>query len=75
VERAASDSQTAEAGVEFLSQLSRDCGVPQRLSDLNIPRDSIPEMAKSAMLVQRLLKNNLRPVTEADAIHIYEAAF
>jgi len=66
---------TAERGVEFLSKLSRDCGVPQRLSDLKIPRPAIPEMAKAAMQVQRLLKNNLRPVTEADAVKIYESSF
>lgn len=75
VERRESDLQTAEAGVEFLSQLSRDCGVPQKLSDFNIPHDNIPAMAKSAMQVQRLLKNNLRLLTESDAIDIYEAAF
>ncbi len=75
VARRESDLATAETGVGFLSQLSRDCGVPQRLSDLNIPRDEIPAMAKSAMQVQRLLKNNLRIVTEADAVDIYEAAF
>ena len=66
---------TAEHGVEFLSRLSRDCGVPQKLSALNIPRTAIPDMAKSAMTVQRLLKNNLRPLTEADAAQIYTAAF
>ena len=66
---------TAEHGVEFLSQLSRDCGVPQKLSDLKIPRSAIPEMAKSALTVQRLLKNNLRPLTEADAAQIYMAAY
>jgi alcohol dehydrogenase class IV len=32
-------------------------------------------MAKSAMQVTRLLKNNLRTVTESDAVAIYEAAF
>ena len=74
VKRAASDLQTAEAGVELLSQLSRDCGVPQTLSQLNIPPGAIPSMAKSALLVQRLLKNNLRHVTEAEAIGIYEEA-
>jgi alcohol dehydrogenase class IV len=66
---------TAERGVEFLSKLSRDCGVPQRLSDLKIPRPAIPEMAWAAMQVQRLLKNNLRPVTEMDAVKIYESSF
>jgi alcohol dehydrogenase class IV len=73
--RTGSELETAELGVEFLTQLSRDCGVPQKLSDLGIPRSAIPGMAKSALTVQRLLKNNLRPVTEADAEKIYEAAF
>ena len=66
---------TAEHGVEFLSKLSRDCGVPQTLSELAIPRDVIPWLAGSAMKVTRLLKNNLRPLTEADAVQIYEQAF
>jgi alcohol dehydrogenase class IV len=66
---------TAELGVEFLSQLSRDCGVPQKLSALGIPRDAMPWLASSAMKVTRLLKNNLRPLTEAEAMQIYEAAF
>ena len=75
VARNGSALTTAEHGVEFLSKLSRDCGVPQTLSALNIPRAAIPEMAKAAMQVQRLLKNNLRVVTEADAVKIYEASF
>jgi len=66
---------TAEHGVEFLSRLSRDCGVPQKLSELKIPRDAIPSLAQSAMQVTRLLKNNLRPLTEADAAKIYAAAY
>lgn len=75
VARNGSALTTAEHGVEFLSKLSRDCGVPQKLSALNIPRAAIPEMAKAALTVQRLLKNNLRPVTEADAVQIYTAAY
>lgn len=75
VVRNGSNESTAEHGLEFLTKLSKSCGVPQRLSDLDIPRDAIPAMAKSAMQVQRLLKNNLRPVTESDAVEIYEASF
>lgn len=75
VARNGSDLGTAEKGVEFLAELSRACGVPQRLSDLKIPRDAIPAMSSAAMQAQRLLKNNLRPVTEADAARIYEAAY
>jgi alcohol dehydrogenase class IV len=67
--------QTAERGVQMLAELSRACGVPQKLSELKIPREAIPAMAKAAMQVTRLLKNNLRPVTEADAVKIYEATY
>ena len=75
VTRNGSSLSTAEHGVQFLSQLSRDCGVPQTLTELDIPREAIPWLAKSAMTVTRLLKNNLRPLTEADALAIYEATF
>lgn len=75
VARNGSALTTAKHGVEFLAQLSRDCGVPQKLSALNIPRAAIPGMAKSALTVTRLLKNNLRPLTEADAAQIYAAAY
>jgi alcohol dehydrogenase class IV len=75
VERAPTPLATAERGVEFIAELSRACGIPQRLSELGLPRNSILEMARAAMQVTRLLKNNLRAVTEADAVQIYEAAF
>jgi alcohol dehydrogenase class IV len=66
---------TAEAGVKHLVELSRACGVPQSLSALGIPREAIPGMAKAAMQVTRLLKNNPRAITEPDAEQIYTAAF
>ena len=75
VERGASAISTAECGIRRISELSRACGVPQRLSELQIPRDAIPALARAAMQVTRLLKNNLRPVTEQDAVQIYEATF
>lgn len=75
VERNGSPSKTAERGIERIAKLSSDCGVPQKLSDLKIPHEAIPSMAKAAMQVQRLLKNNVRPLTEQDAVQIYEATF
>jgi alcohol dehydrogenase class IV len=75
VERNGSKAGTAERGFGRLVGLSRACGIPQRISELGIPRAAIPELAKAAMKVQRLLKNNLRELTEADAIHIYESAY
>ena len=75
IQRNGSPEKTAEHGVQLLAALSKSCGVPQTLSELKIPRDAIPAMAAAAMKVQRLLKNNLRPLTEADAVKIYEAIY
>jgi alcohol dehydrogenase len=75
IARSGSALTAAKHGVEFLSRLSRDCGLPQRLSELGIPREAIPALAQSAMQVTRLLKNNLRPLTEPDATRIYEAVY
>ncbi len=74
-ERNGSFTGTAARGLELLARLSKDCGIPQRLSELGIPREAIPGMAKAAMNVTRLLKNNVRPVTEPDAIRIYEESY
>jgi alcohol dehydrogenase class IV len=75
IARNGSPESTAEHGLGLLAQLSKSCGVPQTLGELNVPREAIPALAKSAMQVQRLLKNNPRVVTEADAIQIYEATY
>ncbi|AKH98827.1 alcohol dehydrogenase, class IV [Hoeflea sp. IMCC20628] len=58
-----------------LAALSSDCGLPQTLRDMKITEDWLPKLAKDAMNQTRLLVNNPRPVTEADALAIYTAAF
>jgi alcohol dehydrogenase class IV len=75
VEGNGSPARTAEKGIERLTELSRACRVPQTISELGIPRAAIPGLANAAMKVTRLLKNNLRPLTEEDAVQIYEAAY
>jgi alcohol dehydrogenase len=49
--------------------------IPARLRDVGIERSGLERMASDAMLQTRLLVNNPRPVTEADALAIYTAAF
>lgn len=66
---------TAFKGVEKIRQLIKECGIPAKLSELNIPESAIPEMAKDAMKITRLLKNNPRLITLEDAIAIYTAAY
>ena len=75
VEPGATDEETAMKGVEFITQLSKDCGIPTTLTELGIPETAVDGMAKAAMNVQRLLKNNPREVTEADAKAIYESLY
>ena len=71
----ANEDETAQNGVEFVTQLSKDCGIPTKLTELGIPHEAVDRMAKAAMEVQRLLKNNPRTVTEADAKAIYESLY
>lgn len=65
---------TAQRGVALVSELLKACGLPQKLSELGIQRRAVPELARLAMQVTRLLQNNVRPVTETDAIKIYNDA-
>ncbi|AYO84734.1 MULTISPECIES: iron-containing alcohol dehydrogenase [Methylobacteriaceae] len=68
------EAERAEAFIEALADLARELGVPQRLRDVAIPADALPRLARDAMMQTRLLVNNPRPLTEADALAIYQAA-
>lgn len=69
------EKNRAEAFVEALHALIGRLQMPPRLRDVNIPADALPRMASDAMKQQRLLVNNPRPVTEADALAIYAEAW
>lgn len=65
----------AEGLVQAMVDLSRASGLPQRLRDVGVGEGDLPRMASDAMLQQRLLINNPRPITETDALSIYRAAW
>lgn len=69
------DNETAQRGVDYIYQLAEAVGIPQKLTDLGIPQSAVDGMAKAAMEVQRLLKNNPREVTEQDARDIYNSLY
>mgnify|MGYP003623401234 FL=1 len=71
----ATDEETAEKGVDFITQLSKDCGIPTKLTEIGIPENAVDRMAEAAMQVQRLLKNNPREVTTEDAKDIYKSLY
>ena len=65
------DEETAQRGVDFIYRLAAAVGIPDKLTALGIPQNAVDGMARAAMQVQRLLKNNPREVTEQDARDIY----
>ena len=73
-----SDTGVGDAAVKFvegMEALSRACGLPQNLRDVGIEKEALPMLARDAMNQTRLLVNNPRPVDEAAALAIYEAAW
>jgi alcohol dehydrogenase class IV len=64
----------AKRAADAARALSRDVGIPQRLGEVGIRSEHIPDLVTAAMKVTRLLDNNPRPVRPEDARAIYEAA-
>ena len=61
--------------IDKLEVLSKKIGLPQKLREVNIPKEACKKMAFDAMKQTRLLVNNPREVKESDALNIYEAAW
>ena len=61
--------------IDKLEVLSKKIGLPQKLREVNIPKEACKKMASDAMKQTRLLVNNPRELTERDALNIYEAAW
>ena len=61
--------------IDKLEILSKKLGLPQKLRELNIPKNACKKMASDAMKQTRLLINNPRKLTENDAFNIYEAVW
>ncbi|MFC5510831.1 iron-containing alcohol dehydrogenase [Massilia jejuensis] len=69
---------SAEAKTELLiaamQQIAARTGIQTRLEDMGIAEADLDRLADDAMLQTRLLGNNPRPLTRADARAIYAAA-
>ena len=61
--------------IEKIENLSKRLGLPQKLREVNIPEEACVKMASDAMKQTRLLVNNPREITEADALNIYKATW
>ena len=61
--------------IDKLEDLSKRLGLPQKLREVDIPKNACEKMASDAMKQTRLLVNNPREVTEKDAFNIYQSAW
>ena len=75
VQPASSLTATAERGIARIVEIMARCPMAQRIAEMQVPPDALPRLAKAAMTVTRLLKNNPRTLTEEDALQIYRAAW
>jgi len=65
--------QQARDCIAFIRRLCSRVGIPGNLSGYNIGKEDVPDLTKAAMKVQRLLKNNLRDLTEQEISQVYLA--
>ncbi|MCE4060599.1 iron-containing alcohol dehydrogenase [Pandoraea sputorum] len=70
-----SDEAKTDALIRHIESMIVDTAIPRTLREVGVKQDDIARMASDAMLQTRLLVNNPREVSEADAFAIYSAAF
>lgn len=73
--RGGDSASLAAQFIDELAQLSPRCGLPTRLRDVGVAQAMLPRLAADALQQQRLLVNNPREVSEAEALAIYRAAY
>ncbi len=66
-----SDEQKADIFVDALEELSRDLGIPAKMSELGIPAEDLDTIVDAALEVKRLLNNNPKTLTRDDIRAIY----
>jgi alcohol dehydrogenase class IV len=65
----------AERAVAAVERLNQAIGIPARIRDLGGKHEQLPEFAKKAFQIKRLMLLNGRTPSEADLLGILEAAF
>jgi alcohol dehydrogenase class IV len=67
--------EDCQAFILAMENLIDDVQLPKRLRDVQVLEKDLPMLAADVMLQQRLLVNNPRTVTEADALAIYRQVY
>ena len=69
------EEDSARAAISAVAALAIAVGVPRSLAELGVSERELPELARQALGVTRLLVNNPREPDEADLIEILRAAW
>jgi alcohol dehydrogenase len=69
------DATSADRAIEEIARLSAAVGVPRTLAEIGIAREALPDLARDASTVARLLRNSPRELDEAALLSILEAAW
>jgi alcohol dehydrogenase class IV len=64
----------AAAAVKAVADLVRDLGLPSGLKELNVRKEDIPELAKTAVHHDRLVRGNIRKMSEDDFVKLFNSA-
>ena len=68
------DETAARAGIAAVRQLSSDCGLPSRLSEVGVPHDGLAQLAADS-LGDAMMFTNPNPAGEEDVLALYERAY
>ena len=63
--------EKAEYMLQWLEKIVRHLDIPTSLQEFGVPASDLDVLVDAGMQVTRLLNNNLRPVTPADARALY----
>ena len=69
------EDHSADAAVAEVVRLTAAIGLPPSLQALGVRRDALPALADQALGIERLVRNNPRPLDHDDAVAILEAAW
>ena len=61
----------AEAFVAKMTEICAGTGVKNRLRDVGVSHNALPQLAEDAVKIERLMKNNPRSVSYDDALQLY----
>ncbi|MBW3596844.1 MAG: iron-containing alcohol dehydrogenase [Planctomycetes bacterium] len=73
--RGLDESQAAALAADAVEQLKRDIGIPLRIRDLGGREEQLPEFARKAFAIKRLMTINPRQPTEEDLLAILQEAW